>query len=215
MEEIEKLKDRKWRLVLYPDDPSHVEAMSRLDSGGYKYIAILHNKDLEEDGSPKKDHWHVVVKFPSARYNSALAKELGITTNYIKDCKNLDGAVLYLVHHNDKDKAEYDPEECFGSLVPYLMKLLEDDCEDIRVLQIVKLIDSVPGRCSYREILIKCCNNGLYGELRRLGSGVTQLIKEHNEEYYGQYVENSRVACDSERFKRLCEFTGDKDIMPL
>lgn len=187
-EKEEKRKDRKWRLLLYPDDSSHVEAMSRLAQGGYKYIAIKHDKDKWSEGESeshkagelKKEHWHVVVKFPAARYNTAVAKELGIGVNYMRDCQDFDAGVLYLVHYNQKDKAEYEPEECFGTLVPHLMKLLEDDCEDVRVLQIVHLIDSSPGRCSYREILVKCCNNGLYGEFRRLGAGVKYLLDEHN-----------------------------------
>lgn len=178
----EKRKDRKWRVLLYPDDPSHCDAITKLDQGGYKYIGILHDKDVNEDGTPKKKHWHIVVKFPSARYNTALAKDLCISPNYIMDCQDFDAAVLYLIHHEKNDKAQYEPEETFGTLVPHLIKLLEDDCEDVRVLQIVKLIDSSPGRCTYREILVKCCNNGLYGEFRRLGAGVKYLLDEHNQD---------------------------------
>lgn len=179
---MDKKKDRKWLILLYPEDESHKEAISKLANGGYKYIGILHNKDTHEDGTLKKEHWHIVVKFPAARYNTALAKELGIPVNYIMDCQDFDAAVLYLIHHEQKDKAEYSPEDCFGTLVPHLNKLLEDDCEDVRVLQIVNMIDSTPGRCTYREILVKACNNGLYGEFRRLGVGVKYLLDEHNEE---------------------------------
>lgn len=211
----EKYKDRKWRILLYPEDSSHVAAMQKLAEGGYKYIAILHNKDVEEDGTPKKEHWHVVVKFPAARYNTALAKELGIAVNYIKDCKDFDSAVLYLIHHNHEEKAQYDVDETFGTLVPHLNKLLEDDCEDVRVLQIVHLIDSSPGRCTYREILVKCCNNGLYGEFRRLGSGIKWLIDEHNDEVENEYVRQYGERYPKERFERFVEMTGAKNIIPL
>lgn len=190
---MESWRDRKFRLLLYPEDETHCRAIYELEQAGYKYAAILHEKDVWTDddpdigehivGSIKKPHWHVVVKFQNAIWSSALAKKLGIKENYIRDCKNLDGSLLYLVHENQPEKYQYDIDDVFGELKPALAKLLADDDEGARVLNIVHIIDSSPGRCTYREILIKACNAGLYGEFRRLGSGVKWLIDEHNDDY--------------------------------
>lgn len=185
---MEKTKKRNWTMLLYPDDPSHVEAMATLEKGGYKYVAILHDQDTWQDGESenhvagetKKEHWHVVLKFPQARYNTAVAKELGIKENYMEPCANFDNACLYLVHANAEEKHQYDPTSLFGNLVSYVNKLLLDDDEGSRVLEIVKTIDATPGRALYRDILVWSCKNGLYGEFRRLGSGVKWLIDEHN-----------------------------------
>ena len=189
---MEKWRDRKFRLLLYPEDETHCKAISSLDEAGYKYAAILHDNDIwtEDDpelgdhipGEPKKPHWHVVLKFHNGVWSTAIAKELGIKENYIKDCKSIDGSLLYLVHENQPDKYQYDLENVFGNLKPQLAKLLADDDEGARVLNIVHLIDASPGRCTYREILVKACNAGLYGEFRRLGSGVKWLIDEHNDD---------------------------------
>lgn len=192
----QKDRDRKWRVNLYPDDPSHKQALSLLDAEGYKYVGILHDKDVvdaddvaegkyteDQIGTPKKAHYHLVLKFPNPVYYKALAKKLGITENYIRECANFDEACKYLVHATKKsvDKYQYDSSELFGSLVGQVKKLLADEDEGARVLEIVKTIDSTPGRASYRDILIWACKNGLYGEFRRLGTGVKFLLDEHNE----------------------------------
>lgn len=221
---MEKIKKRNWTMLLYPEDPTHKAAMETLAAGGYKYVAILHDKDVwaegESDkyaaGEPKKEHWHVVLKFPQARYNTAVAKELGIKENYMEACANFDAACLYLVHANAEDKHQYDPAALFGTLVSHVNKLLLDDDEGVRVLEIVKTIDAMPGRASYRDTLVWACKNGLYGEFRRLGSGIKWLIDEHNEEYNRPYQSNRGDTENTmSRFAEFAAFTGDKDIQPL
>ena len=220
---MEKIRKRNWTMLLYPEDPTHAAAMEKLAAGGYKYVAILHDSDVWGEGEsekyaagePKKEHWHVVLKFPQARWNTALADELGIAANYMEPCANFDAACLYLVHANNEDKHQYPPSALFGPLVPAVNKLLADDDEGTRVLEIVKEIDACPGRASYRNLLVWACKNGYYGEFRRLGSGVVTLIQEHNDECYRETQSNAGVAQDWENYKQFLEFTGDKDVKPL
>ena len=220
---MEKQRDRKWTMILYPEDPTHKSAMEKLELGGYKYVAILHDSDVWEEGEsenhvagePKKEHWHVVLKFPQARWNTALSDELGIPINYFQKCANFDAACLYLVHANAENKHQYDPAALFGTLVHVVNKLLADDDEGVRVLEIVKQIDARPGRASYRDILVWACKNGYYGEFRRLGIGVSALIREHNEEFDSSFLNKHLAYKDLEKFQRYAEFMGDKDITPL
>lgn len=194
---MERWKDRKFRLLLWQEDPSHIAAIEELKAAGYKFAAILHDKDVWSEDDPelgdhipgelKKPHWHVVVKFQNPIWSSSLAKQLAIKECYIKDCKNTDGALLYLVHATHPDKYQYDLQEVFGELVPALGKLLADDDEGARVLTLVGMIDDIQGICTYRQVLIKACNAGLYGEFRRLGMGAKYLIDEHNAEYYDEF----------------------------
>ena len=197
---MEKWRDRKFRLLLYPDDPTHARALETLKTGGYKFAGILHDSDVWEEGdedlgkhkvgSKKKEHWHIGLKFPQAKWSTALEKELAIKGNYIRKCNNFDGALSYLVHDGYPDKYQYDFEKVFGPLAPALGKLLVDDDEGMRVLEIVAMIDKIPGIVGYRELLVKACNNGLYGEFRRLGSGIKWLIDEHNETVTAYEYEN-------------------------
>lgn len=187
----DKVRSRNWCLVLYPEDPTHVECIEKLISS-YKIAAILHDKDTWEDGEsenhaagdPKKEHWHVVLKFQQPRWKNGIAEELGIAPNYLEVCRSTDSALLYLVHDGFPNKYQYDPNDVFGDLKPNLLKLLADGDEGSKVKEIVSIIDACPGKARYREILLKCCDNGLYGEFRRLGSGVAYLIQEHNEDFY-------------------------------
>lgn len=218
---MEKIRKRNWTMLLYPEDPTHAAAIKKLESGGYKYVAILHDKDIWAEGEsenhtagePKKEHWHVVLKFPQARWNTAIAEELGIAVNYMEPCANFDSACLYLVHANAEDKFQYDAGSLFGNLVSAVNKLLVDDDEGMRVLEIVHAIDSCPGRVSYRDMLVKACNNGLYGEFRRLGSGVKWLIDEHNQEYDTMYLEALRDRLERENFDEFRKRSGSIDFV--
>lgn len=199
---MDKWRDRKFRLLLYPDDPTHAQCMELLKTGGYKFAAILHDEDTwvdgDEDlgkheiGSKKKAHWHVVLKFPQAKWSTAIEKELGIKGNYIRKCNSFDDSLLYLVHEGCQDKHQYEFEKVFGPLAPALGKLLIDDDEGMRVLEIVRMIDDSPAVVGYRELLVKACNNGLYGEFRRLGSGIKWLIDEHNEQLGFEQYSNGK-----------------------
>ena len=47
------------------------------------YIYVLHDKDFLEDGSPKKPHWHVYLKFTDNRQFEDVAKWFGISSNFL------------------------------------------------------------------------------------------------------------------------------------
>lgn len=228
MSEEKAKKDRKWRLLLYPEDPTHAACMKLLEEAGYKYAAILHDKDVydgipdDEDtdesgeiGTLKKPHWHVVIKLVNAQYPTALAKELGIKANYFKPCKNFDKACVYLVHGDEKDadKFQYDIAEVFGPLAPHVAKLMQNDDEGMKVIEIVKRIDGVAGKANYRDLLLWACENGLYGEFRRLGNGIGYLIKEHNDSYYEELYSDQRRAMELLRFDSFLSRSGDIDFV--
>ena len=219
MSNPEKFRDRKFVAVLYPEDPTHAACIEKLQSGGYNFAAILHDKDVYEDGEHagelKKPHWHIVVRFKNAVWNTAIAKELGITANYLEACKNVDASLLYLVHYGNDEKAQYDYEEVFGPMKLKLASLLSDTDEGTRVLNLVQIIEDTPGPIGYSELLKKAVAAGLYADLRRMGSFATGLMREHNYEIYYQSQNNSGVQQDFANFADFFAFTGDKDIRPL
>lgn len=217
MGETTRYRDRKFCAVLYPEDETHVACIEKLKTGGYNFAAILHDEDVHEDGEhageKKKPHWHVVLKFPNAVWNGPLAKELGIASNYLEQCKALDAALLYLVHAGYDDKAQYDMERVFGPLSTRLASLLRDDDESTRALTIFDLIRNSPGIVTYTEVFEKACKAGLYGDFRRMGAGVMYLIREHNEEYEREFRRNAGVTVSFEAFNKFLEWTGDKNIV--
>lgn len=219
MSDPNKFRSRLYVAVLYPEDPTHAECMEKLKTNGYNFAAILHDKDVYEDGEHqgelKKPHWHIVLRFKNAVWNTAVAKELGITANYLEACKDQDASLLYLVHYGNDKKAQYDYEEVFGPMKLKLVTLLADTDEGTRVLNLVQIIEESPGPIGYSELIKKAVAAGLYGDLRRMGTFATGLIREHN--YYFHYfsLNNAGVQQDFDNFNDYLAFTGDKDIKPL
>lgn len=223
MADTQKFRDRKFCAVLYPEDETHVAAIEKLKSGGYNFAAIRHDKDVYEDGEHKgevkKAHWHVVVRFKNAVWNTAIAKELGIQPNYLEACANVDAALLYLVHFGNEDKYQYEYEAVFGPLRVRLATLLAEPDEGARVLSLVDIVENSPGLIGYSELIKKAVAAGIYADLRRMGSLAVRLVNEHNNEcYYERYRDkqkNSGVSQDFDKFKDFLVWTSDRYLDTL
>lgn len=185
----DKIRCRNFDLLLYDEDETHKACLEKL-STGYKYIAIKHDKDrwTEEDTLPegvqagdlKKAHWHVIIKFPQARWNTAVAAELGIATNYIQRCVSYDGSLLYLVHHGMPHKYQYPVTECIGTLMKDLEKVLNNETDlNERVMDVLDILDERP-TWTTRAFLTEACSRKRIGEALRLGGLLTAVIAEHN-----------------------------------
>lgn len=185
---MEKFRSRNFCFVLYPEDKTHVDAVAKL-SEGYKYLAVLHDRDVydaddtDDDalvGTPKKEHWHIVVKFPQARWNSAVAKELGIAENYVQKCVSLESYLIYMLHADLPHKAQYDKSEAFGTMTKDLLRALQTvKTPDEKALEVIDIIDSM-GYCDMRTVIIECAKAGRFADLKQMGSWVPYLISDHN-----------------------------------
>lgn len=223
MSDVQKFKDRKFVAVLYPEDPSHAAAIQKLSSGGYDYAAILHDSDVYESdgedhkkGDLKKPHWHIVIRFsPNALWNTAVAKDLGIEPNYLEKCRNLNKALLYLVHRDHLDKYQYDLDKVFGSqsLISILSKLLTEEDEGLRVLSIIKMIDDDPGHVSITELTKRACKDGYYGEFRRMGQLVPMIVNEHNYEVFRELQGKESLTRSRQRFDDAHDALSSMDDM--
>lgn len=77
---------------------------------------IYHDKDIKEDGSLKKPHYHLLIVFPREKSINKLSKETGVPLNLIKWKAYLDLSVQYLVHQNNPEKYQYDVEDIHGDV---------------------------------------------------------------------------------------------------
>lgn len=216
----DKYRARHYCSVLYPDDETHVACMEKLVTDGYRFAAILHDRDVYEDGPHKgeikKPHWHVVLRFGNAVWNTALAKELGILNNYLQKCGSVDGALLYLVHFGyENTKAQYDVSEVFGPMQSNLITLLTSEDEGERALSLVDIINNHEGRLSYTTLIRKAVEAGLYADLRRMGQFAIGMMHEHNHEWHNVEA-NARARQDAENFRDFEDFTSaTKPGLPL
>lgn len=180
----EKYRARVHMLLLYPDCESHVKAIEKIKQS-YDYAMILHDKDCDENGEVKKAHWHVVLRFNQAVWNSAIIKELGIESNYIEKVGNVNNALEYLVHYNEPDKYKYDLSEVTGTLRTKLAESIakSEKTEGEKVIELIEFIESQQKKISVKDFARFCAESGYWAEFRRSGAIFMNIINEHNNQF--------------------------------
>lgn len=175
---------RSFMLVLYPDDETHVDVMNYVEEFILEYAYILHDKDVNEKGEIKKEHYHVVIKFNEGITISSLSKKLNLDENYITPTKgSYVYGLRYLVHADHKDKYQYEVSDVVGPLKSRLIKSLNGDkTESDYIIEIFNLIDN----SDYIELssfLRYLATQGMWTYYRRNAYTINQLISIHNMEY--------------------------------
>ncbi len=104
---------------LYPEqyeDISQIRDICEKYDTIKKYAIRLHDRDIKEDGTPKKPHYHVFLHFGYAVDISKVATWFSCAENHVnKIRKRWDSAMLYLVHKNALDKYQYSVEDVVAS----------------------------------------------------------------------------------------------------
>lgn len=110
--------------MLQPDSPFNGQMTDGLEIGWESkfseamhyasWVCIFHGFDLNEDGSPKKPHFHIIVTFPSTKTMNQIQLML---TDFIQNLAplseknsivaNLPGKTRYLTHMDNPEKYQY------------------------------------------------------------------------------------------------------------
>lgn len=102
-----------WEIIAYEEsmceDWIHQLTMAK----HHALVSPLHDKDVKEDGTDKKAHYHILVFYPRQQSIQAVYdefKDLGLVQNQsqIDPIRDTRGAIDYLTHHNAPNKAQYD-----------------------------------------------------------------------------------------------------------
>lgn len=179
---MEVFRDRKFCLLLYPEDASHENALEQIKRT-MDYAVVLHDKDIMEDGTTKKPHYHVVITVGNnPKWSSALAKELGVEPNYIEKPRNLDRALEYLIHYNDVDKHQYSIDEVTGTLKNRLIANLNssDKTEGEKIAMLIDIIENEAEKITFAWFSKYCATSGYWDIYRRSAILFTKMIEEHN-----------------------------------
>lgn len=185
-EKLEKYRSRTHMLLLYPDNEQHCKAVEQIKQS-YDYAMILHDRDYftegENSGELKKAHWHIVLRFNQAVWNSAICKELGIETKFIEDVKKFDNALQYLIHYNDSDKAQYKIDDVQGNLKSRLKESINknEKSEGEKVTELIEYIERQENTITIKNFASYCAKNGYWAEFRRSASIFIKIIDEHNQ----------------------------------
>lgn len=186
----ENKRYRIFNLLLYPDNSKHKKAIERLLSTEFNSVGILHNfdtytEDLNEHkaGEHKKEHYHFVVKFKNNRTISSLSKALDIEERFIEPTCSFKNSAKYLLHIGCENKYQYDSTDLIGSLVPEIIKLIDDTTEEIKAIKICHLLDDFECYISTAVFLELISKNGLWGVYRRCCYSFNRVLDEHNSKY--------------------------------
>ena len=181
MSEWRKERGLVWFILLYPENESHRLALDIIKKSYSEFAWIKHQPETNET----KEHIHVVVRFKNYRWNTALAEELGIQVNMFEKARNLENALLYLVHARDPEKTQYQPTDVQGPLQKRLQRIVQTDGKDNtdQANEIVDWILSQNQYIYYAQLFYFASINGLYGELIRGMKLFSCILEEHNQDY--------------------------------
>lgn len=198
----EKDKDRNFMLLLYPDNPEHKEVIALLSNpnGEYRAVGCCHNMDVYETGDHigefKKPHYHFIVKFKNPRYISGVSIEFAIDERFIQFLDNWKNAARYLLHWGDPDKFQYDPVDLVGSLKSEVLKLIDDTSDDTKLQEITRYLNNLPGVISFANVWDYVLKQGYANVYRRYYSVFSDLIGQHNADYYRRMERNNGSLCN-------------------
>jgi len=184
----ENFRSRKLGLLLYPEDESHVQAIEKIKA--YEYGLILHDRDTDENGEIIKPHYHVVLSLKNAQWATAIAKELGITPNYIQQIRNEESALEYLIHYNDNDKYKYEIDAVQGSLKRRLIEYINksDTPESDKVAIMIQYVEENANTLSVTKFSKFCAASGYWDVFRRSGAIFIKILEEHNHELFEKNI---------------------------
>ena len=128
-------RTRVFATIVYPDSvadgwrdrltQNHVSAL----------LSPLHDRDTNPDGSPKKDHYHLLVMFDGVKEQEQVDKMLDevLGPNRLKGYETVNstrGYARYLCHLDNPEKAQYSPGDVVafgGADYDELVRLASDD----------------------------------------------------------------------------------------
>ena len=188
MSKNESYRSKKHLLLLYPDCAEHVVAFEKLKAT-YDHIGVLHDKDTDDSGFLKKAHLHIIIVTKNATWNTALAKDLGITVNYIERVRSEEAACQYLIHNNEETKYHYDKNELFGT--PQALKMFDkvieqgEVSEGEKVVELIEIIEGSEKPLTMAAFARYCASNNRWDIFRRSASIFIKMIEEQNQKLKG------------------------------
>lgn len=143
------------------------------------YVYAFHDKDLFDDGTPKKPHYHLLFVFPREKSIKKIAHDLEVPEYAIVWKQFLDKSVQYLIHLNNPEKYQYDVEILQGTLdfEQYFASSKRSSLKNELNL-ITDFIIRHKGHITYYEIFCFARDNDLLNTYRRWYSIIKDIYQE-------------------------------------
>lgn len=173
-------KCRRWGIILWTDNLVHLQALDYIKRNYKDYIYILHNKDIKEDGSLKKPHYHVILYFPNQKTLSSLKKQLVLNDTDFYDIKSMSGQLRYLIHFDDEDKAQYSIDDVHGSrfMIEKFNQSVKNYCSETEQSSVIVDYIFSDNVTSLYQVFQFVLDNDIYATYRRNYCMYKDLLKE-------------------------------------
>jgi len=153
----DNLKGRHFAYVVYPDS-APADWIEQIKNIGLAFVVSpLHNKDINADGTKKKDHWHIIVSWGNTTTYRAAKGLCNILNCPIPQMlRNCNGMYRYLTHKDNPEKHQYKEQpKCYNG---WVRPLDNADVANIKheIWQMVYIEDCQ----EYGELLMMCEQRG-------------------------------------------------------
>lgn len=155
----DKVETKKYACcILYPDSTTYnVDSIIMELANQHISFAVspIHERDIKEDGSPKKPHYHFLVAYPNATTLNnfkSLFEICGLQKSdlhVVQLCYSGVGYFRYLTHKDNPEKAQYDDNEIrifndYNGIFEKFQKTEKDKTNNlIRIFQLVDELDTI------------------------------------------------------------------------
>lgn len=151
-------KSKYFCAMLYPDSTTYDtnKVIKALAEEHLTFaVSPIHDMDVEDDGSLKKSHYHLLLAYSSATTLSNIRgwfEACGMPEcdlHSVRVCASGVGYYRYLTHKDNLDKAQYDDNDIrvfndFDGLFNKFSKTGSDKIDDlVRIFQIVDELDTI------------------------------------------------------------------------
>lgn len=170
-------KGTNWACVGYPESLPDNWKQTLQETGLEVAISPLHDKDIQPDGTLKKPHYHIILKYTGpTTYNNVkkLTDKLNMTIP-IK-LESIRGMYRYHIHKDDPDKYQYDDRDriLIGGFDPKSVEALTRLEVDKIVVEILAFIED-NDITEYRDLINQFRINNL-GNLLDVATNKTILF---------------------------------------
>lgn len=148
-------KSKYFCCMLYPDSSTYdVDTIIKALAEEHLTFAVspIHDRDLEDDGSPKKGHFHLLLAYSSATtlnnirswFNACGMPDSELHS--VRVCASGVGYYRYLTHKDNPEKAQYDDNDIrvFNDFDEVFKKFSNTEADKIdKLVRIFQIVDEL------------------------------------------------------------------------
>lgn len=181
---------RHWTFIVYPESAPQGWIDKLSDEGLLGCISPLHDKDINPDGTKKKEHYHVLLTFSGMKsFNQIKQITQSINSPIPQIVHGVKGLIRYFTHEDNPEKVHYNPYDIkpFGG---FDLDLYTKPTETERLVLIGEMVDFIIANEVYEySEFVKYCRYSKPEWFRSLVNNSTYFIS--------NYIKSLRMSATS------------------